>query len=56
MFRVPLVSGLDPNRCRAAFDQRRLDIYAAMPAGKRGSANAISRGPVPSSSAAKVAA
>ncbi len=35
LFRVPLVSGLDESLARAALEQRRLDIYAAMPAGKR---------------------
>jgi TrmH family RNA methyltransferase len=35
IFRVPLVSGLDETLARAALEQRRLDIYAAMPAGKR---------------------
>jgi len=35
LFRVPLVAGLDAALARAALEQRRLDIYAAMPAGKK---------------------
>jgi TrmH family RNA methyltransferase len=35
LFRMPLVSGLDEALARAALEQRRLEIYAAMPAGKR---------------------
>lgn len=33
VFRMPLVSGLDDDLARAALDQHRLDVYAAMPAG-----------------------
>ena len=36
LFRVPLVTGLDGTLARAALEQHRLDIYAAMPAGKKG--------------------
>jgi len=35
LFRVPLVAGLDATLARAALEQRRLDVYAAMPAGKK---------------------
>jgi len=35
LFRVPLVAGLDAALARAALEQRRLDIYTAMPAGKK---------------------
>ncbi|MGE5570618.1 MAG: TrmH family RNA methyltransferase [Rhodospirillales bacterium] len=35
LFRLPLVSGLDEMLARAALEQRRLEIYAAMPRGKR---------------------
>ncbi len=35
IFRLPLVSGLDGTLARAAVSQRRLDLYAAMPNGKR---------------------
>jgi TrmH family RNA methyltransferase len=35
LFRVPLVFGLDESLVRAALDQRRIEIYAAMPAGTR---------------------
>ncbi|HOQ45362.1 MAG TPA: RNA methyltransferase [Bryobacteraceae bacterium] len=35
LFRLPLVSGLDETTALAALQQRRLDIYAAMPRGKR---------------------
>lgn len=35
LFRLPLVSGLDETLALAALEQRRLDIYAAMPRGKR---------------------
>lgn len=35
-FRLPLVQGLDPSLARAAVEQRRLDLYAAVPdSGKR---------------------
>jgi len=34
LFRVPLVAGLEAALARAALEQRRLDLYAAMPAGK----------------------
>ncbi len=33
VFRVPLVQGLDAELARAALEQRRLDVYAAAPAG-----------------------
>jgi TrmH family RNA methyltransferase len=35
VFRVPLVAGLDAALARTALEQRRLDLYAAMPAGKK---------------------
>lgn len=35
VFRVPLVAGLDATLARAALEQRRLDLYAAMPAGRK---------------------
>lgn len=35
IFRVPLASGLDQALARAAVDQHRLDLYAAMPQGNR---------------------
>lgn len=35
VFRMPLVAGLDETLARAALEQRRLDVYAASPAGKR---------------------
>ena len=35
LFRVPLVAGLDAALARAALEQHRLDLYAAMPAGKK---------------------
>jgi TrmH family RNA methyltransferase len=35
LFRIPLVAGLDATLARAALEQRRLDIYAATPAGER---------------------
>jgi TrmH family RNA methyltransferase len=35
LFRVPLVAGLDATLARAALEQRRLDLYAAMPSGKK---------------------
>jgi TrmH family RNA methyltransferase len=35
LFRVPLVTGLDATLARAALEQHRLDIYAAMPAGEK---------------------
>lgn len=35
IFRVPLISGLDQDLARAAFEQKRLDIYAAAPDGDR---------------------
>jgi RNA methyltransferase, TrmH family len=35
VFRVPLVAGLDATLARAAFEQRRLDTYVAMPTGKK---------------------
>jgi len=35
IFRVPLISGLDQDLARAAFEQKRLDIYAAAPDGGR---------------------
>ena len=40
LFRVPLAAGLDAALARAAFEQRRLDVYAAMPAGKKSLAEA----------------
>ena len=33
LFRVPLVTGVDAALARAALEQRRLDVYAAMPSG-----------------------
>lgn len=35
LFRVPLVAGLDATLARAALEQRRLDVYAAMPTGQK---------------------
>jgi TrmH family RNA methyltransferase len=35
VFRMPLVSGLDETLTRAALEQRRLDVYAAVPTGQR---------------------
>ena len=35
VFRVPLAAGLDAALARTALEQRRLDLYAAMPAGKK---------------------
>jgi RNA methyltransferase, TrmH family len=35
IFRLPLVTGLDGPLARAAMEQRRLDVYAAMPTGER---------------------
>lgn len=35
LFRAPLVTGLDAALARAALEQHRLDIYAAMPAGNK---------------------
>lgn len=35
IFRLPLVAGLDPDLARAAFEQQRLDVYAASPAARR---------------------
>ncbi len=34
LFRLPVVSGLDAQLVRAVIDQKRLDLYAAMPNGK----------------------
>jgi TrmH family RNA methyltransferase len=39
VFRLPLVTGLDATLARAALEQHRLDIYAAMPAGQKGLAD-----------------
>jgi TrmH family RNA methyltransferase len=35
IFRLPLVAGFDPELARAALEQQRLDVYAAMPAARR---------------------
>lgn len=35
LFRLPVVQGLDEDIARAAFEQRRLDVYAASPKGAR---------------------
>ena len=35
LFRVPFVHGLDVTLARAAFQQRQVDVYAAMPHGAR---------------------
>ena len=35
LFRVPFTHGLDPTLARAALKQNRLDVYAAMPSGKK---------------------
>jgi TrmH family RNA methyltransferase len=35
VFRMPLVAGLDDTRARAALEQHRLDVYAAVPSGQR---------------------
>jgi TrmH family RNA methyltransferase len=35
LFRLPVVGGLDAAIVRAALDQRRMDLYAAMPRGKQ---------------------
>ncbi len=35
VFRLPLVTGFDPELARAAFEQQRLDIYAAMPGARK---------------------
>jgi RNA methyltransferase, TrmH family len=35
VFRMPLVAGLDPALARAAIEQKRLDVYATQPNGKR---------------------
>ena len=35
MFRLPVVAEVDSELARAAVEQKRLDLYAAMPAGKR---------------------
>ncbi|MBI4873760.1 MAG: RNA methyltransferase [Acidobacteria bacterium] len=40
VFRLPLVTGLDGELARAALEQQRLDVYAAMPAARRNLADA----------------
>jgi len=40
VFRLPLVTGLDPDLARAAFEQQRLDVYAASPAARKNLAEA----------------
>ena len=40
VFRVPLVAGLDDGQARAALEQHRLDVYAAVPSGQRELASA----------------
>jgi TrmH family RNA methyltransferase len=35
LFRLPMVHGLDGTLARAALEQRRLDVYAAMPEGRK---------------------
>jgi TrmH family RNA methyltransferase len=35
VFRLPLVAGLDPDLARAAFEQQRLDVYAATPGARK---------------------
>ena len=36
VFRIPLATGLDSLLARASLEQHRLDVYAAMPSGKKG--------------------
>lgn len=40
VFRLPLVTSLDPDLARAAFEQRRLDLYATLPGARRNLAEA----------------
>jgi len=40
VFRLPLVTGLDPDLARAAFEQQRLDVYATTPAARKNLAEA----------------
>lgn len=35
LFRIPYVAGIDPSLARAALEQKKLDIYAATPSGKK---------------------
>lgn len=35
LFRVPMIHGLDARQARAALEEKRLDVYAAMPSGKK---------------------
>ena len=35
VFRLPIVTGLDPELTRAAFEQQRLDVYAAAPGARK---------------------